>query len=109
MSKVKPTIYKMKWRTVDTNNDSGIFVMRHMETYKGEMVSRYDAGFEKECGPQAVQLLKFRFKYLTKILLSVYNNWRAKVSRLAIDFENTNELQLTNSMLHQALFTGSRD
>lgn len=54
---------------MDNYIDNGILVMRHMETYKGETVRRYEYGIEKESGAQEVQLNKFKNKYLCKILL----------------------------------------
>lgn len=79
MTKVKPNRYRMKWRTKENFIDCGIFVMRHMETYKGETVSKYDCGLDKEFGGQDGQLQKLRNKYLCKILLSSMNTLKYKV------------------------------
>ena len=52
--------------------DCGVFVMRHMETYKGEKMERWDASLEMECDSQE-QLNELRWKYVTKMLLSDMN------------------------------------
>lgn len=105
MSKVKPTRYKTKWRTIDNNNDSGIFAMRHMETFKGETVSRYDAGFVKESAAQEVQLNKFRMKYLAKILLSKHNIWRSRIIKQATDFPHFTQVpgRITKTIIQEKM------
>ncbi|XP_042063075.1 uncharacterized protein LOC121806959 isoform X2 [Salvia splendens] len=40
---------KMPWRTVDNVEDCGVFLMRHMETYKGEREGCWNCGLKKYC------------------------------------------------------------
>lgn len=63
--------------------------MRHMETFKGEAVSKYVPGIEKECGPQEVQINRLRRKYLNKILLSSNNLFRYTVIAEVVNFSET--------------------
>ncbi|KAL4591985.1 hypothetical protein LXL04_004962 [Taraxacum kok-saghyz] len=54
--------------------DCGVFVMRHMKTYKGEHMDKWDARLEiKDGGSQQEQLNELRRKYVTKMLLSDMN------------------------------------
>ncbi|PWA96131.1 hypothetical protein CTI12_AA041350 [Artemisia annua] len=62
---------KMPWQTKNNFIDCGIFAMRHMETYSGK--KDFDAGFVKEGAEQDQQIVDLRKKYLSKILLSDYN------------------------------------
>lgn len=34
---MKPRFVKMPWQTTDNSTDCGIFLMRHMETFKGDV------------------------------------------------------------------------
>ena len=62
---------KMPWQTNNNYVDCGIFAMRHMEMYLGN--KDIDAGFVPEGKEQKKQIEDLRKKYLTKILLSEYN------------------------------------
>ncbi|KAJ0520236.1 hypothetical protein HanIR_Chr10g0457161 [Helianthus annuus] len=60
--------------------DCGIFVMRHMETYKGTTVKNWESGLLKECTnageisyKQHKELDELRHKYVAKMVLSVVN------------------------------------
>ena len=64
---------KLKWQTGSKLPNSGIFVMRHMETYMGEQLEKYQCGLSAEARKQAPQLNKLRIKYAAKILLSPCN------------------------------------
>ncbi|PWA49120.1 hypothetical protein CTI12_AA484170 [Artemisia annua] len=67
----KVTNVKMSWQTSNNYVDCGIFAMRHMETYSGN--KDFDAGFVPEGKEQKKQIEDLRKKYMTKILLSEYN------------------------------------
>ncbi|PWA50410.1 hypothetical protein CTI12_AA472920 [Artemisia annua] len=62
---------KMSWQTSNNYIDCGIFAMRHMETYSGK--KDFDAGFIPEGKEQKKQIEDLRKKYMTKILLSEFN------------------------------------
>lgn len=51
--------------------DSGIYVMRHMETYMGNKVKNWDAGFKQQLKKQMRFL---RAKYYASILSSEQND-----------------------------------
>lgn len=40
-----PERLEMNWQTRRKNESSGIFVMRHMESYFGEIGSKWNCGF----------------------------------------------------------------
>ncbi|KAL4573574.1 hypothetical protein LXL04_020384 [Taraxacum kok-saghyz] len=63
----------MSWMTKNNKVDCGVFVMRHMETYKGEKMEKWDASLESECDSLKEQLNELRWKYVTKMLLSDMN------------------------------------
>ena len=70
----KTSFLKMDWQTKENVNDCGIFVMRHMETFKGRPMTRWQCGIiNKESKEQSKQLNNLRRKYATKILLSDMN------------------------------------
>ncbi|KAI3496960.1 hypothetical protein L1887_39338 [Cichorium endivia] len=71
IKRAKPMSGCMKWMTKYNNIDCGVFLMRHMETYKGEDLDKWDIGFEpeyKDNDDQQNQLDEMRKKYVTKIL-----------------------------------------
>ncbi|KAL4578215.1 hypothetical protein LXL04_014335 [Taraxacum kok-saghyz] len=64
------------------NTDCGIFLMRHMETYKGQELQDWEVNLEIEDadkGDQQMQLAALRRKYVTKILTSDLNNLKPTV------------------------------
>ncbi|PWA32065.1 ulp1 protease family, C-terminal catalytic domain-containing protein [Artemisia annua] len=70
---VDPVILKMGWRTNMNIVDSGVFVMRHMETYQGNGMFDYKSVLKTEAVGHKEQLDELRLKYLAKILLSDLN------------------------------------
>ncbi|KAJ9540989.1 hypothetical protein OSB04_027495 [Centaurea solstitialis] len=73
LDKAKPQREQMNWRTTTNNVDCTIFMMRHMETYMGEKVKKWECGFAQECVTQKTQLDNLRHKYVARILLSDLN------------------------------------
>ncbi|KAJ0509294.1 putative Ulp1 protease family catalytic domain, papain-like cysteine peptidase superfamily [Helianthus annuus] len=69
----KPVRLEMPWRTHYNSVDCGIFVMRHMETYKCTPIKVWLCGLLKEVEGQRGQLNDLRVKYLVKILMSDIN------------------------------------
>lgn len=68
-----PTRLSMPWRTLKNTVDSGIFMMRHMETYKGTSINAWKCGLTAESEAQNSQLTDLRVKYVAKILLADIN------------------------------------
>lgn len=66
----------MPWQTLKNSTDCGVFLMRHMETYKGER-KNWDTQFKSEdqAGHQE-QLVRLRIKYADAILTSHVNEKR---------------------------------
>ncbi|KAL8143231.1 hypothetical protein V2J09_016263 [Rumex salicifolius] len=68
---IKPYRLPMHWRNAKNKRDRGVYVMRHMETYKGNGLVGFLIGlFDK--GKAQLNLL--RIKYLYVILRSMKNN-----------------------------------
>ncbi|KAL4584501.1 hypothetical protein LXL04_009104 [Taraxacum kok-saghyz] len=82
MKLVTPTKFRMSWMTKYNYTDCRIFLMRHMETYKGQDVDDWDVNLEDEVedsDDQQIQLHDLRRKYVTKILTSDLNIHKASV------------------------------
>lgn len=65
--------YQLKWQTESKVPNSGVFVMRHMETYMGDTCDKYECGLVSDARKQRNQLNRLRKKYACKILLSGCN------------------------------------
>ncbi|KAJ0605160.1 hypothetical protein HanHA300_Chr02g0059871 [Helianthus annuus] len=77
---------EMPWRTKHNVIDCGIFLMRHMETYKGVTGNAWECGFSNECTDageityrQRKEIDDLRHKYIAKLLLSDANTYRSFV------------------------------
>ncbi|KAL4556702.1 hypothetical protein LXL04_034859 [Taraxacum kok-saghyz] len=82
MKHAQPVKFIMSWMTRSNYTDCGIFLMRHMETYKGEDIEDWDVNLKVEdldTDDQQVQLDDLRRKYVTKILTSDLNNLKHTV------------------------------
>ncbi|KAJ0505879.1 hypothetical protein HanHA89_Chr12g0475511 [Helianthus annuus] len=78
-----PIRLEMPWCTTRNVIDCGVFLMRHMETYKGTGVKKWKCGLSKECNnagdilyKQRKELDDLRYKYVAKIILSDVNQVR---------------------------------
>lgn len=91
MSRCKVNKWRLKWKTIYNGVDCGIFVMRHMETFKGEQQAKYDCGLVSESIPQKTQLDTLRVKYLGKMLLSDRNLQKQFVIKEAEKFHKLEE------------------
>ena len=77
----------MTWKTRGNSNDCGIFLMRHMETYKGGPLAQWKCGFKMESVEQILQLRNLRRRYSMKILLSEVNLMKNEVEQLLVDYQ----------------------
>ncbi|KAL4590959.1 hypothetical protein LXL04_003906 [Taraxacum kok-saghyz] len=76
MKRVQPVKFIMSWMTRSNYTNCGIFLMRHMETCKGEELQDWDVNLKVEdldTNDQQIQLDDLRRKYVTKILTSDVN------------------------------------
>ncbi|XP_019196010.1 PREDICTED: uncharacterized protein LOC109189836 [Ipomoea nil] len=69
-----PKRMQMKWRDSRNKVDSGVYAMRHMESYAGEGVSRWECGLVKG---DVAGLERLRFQYLKAICVADINANRA--------------------------------
>ncbi|GKC02462.1 alpha/beta hydrolase fold protein [Tanacetum coccineum] len=68
-------------RTTNNSIDCGVFVMRHMETYRGEGDRGDRCCLKKEGPEQHKQINDLRYKYATKILLADCNKAKSMVEQ----------------------------
>ncbi|GJW68595.1 hypothetical protein Tco_0123019 [Tanacetum coccineum] len=67
------------WQTDKRVKDSGIFVMRHMETYMGNELGKWKCGLDVKGKKQNTQLGRLRNKYAANLLLSDCNIYKSKI------------------------------
>ncbi|KAI3759584.1 hypothetical protein L6452_07500 [Arctium lappa] len=67
---LEPVRIAVKWCTQSNSHDCGVFLMRHMECYMGELPYRWKSGLDVEGPNQVKQLQMLRNKYTAKLLLS---------------------------------------
>ncbi|GJT36665.1 ulp1 protease family, C-terminal catalytic domain-containing protein [Tanacetum coccineum] len=68
------------WQTDKRVKDSGILVMRDMETYMGNELGKWKCGLDVEGKKQNTQLGRLRNKYAAKLLLSDCNIYKSKIN-----------------------------
>ncbi|MFS8025691.1 hypothetical protein Hanom_Chr16g01478121 [Helianthus anomalus] len=86
IKQVVPFRLEMPWRTNHNKIDCGVFMMRHMETYKGTTKKSWECGLSNECTDageisykQRKELDDLRHKYVAKMVLSDTNTLRTFV------------------------------
>ena len=79
IGKVKPVRLEFSWQTRYNCVDCGVFLMRHMEIYKG--LNKMEDGLAPEGVAQQEQLNELRRKYATKILLADINKHKEALTR----------------------------
>lgn len=77
----EPKLVNISWKTRNNYTDCGVFIMRHMETFKGVTTSEWKAGFKLERFDQSEQIERLREKYASKILLSDTNELKEIVEK----------------------------
>ncbi|GKB43049.1 hypothetical protein Tco_0887991 [Tanacetum coccineum] len=71
--RVEVTREDFYWQTDKRPNDSGVFLMRHMEAYMGTIISKWACGMETEGRKQNTLLGHLRKRYAATLLLSKCN------------------------------------
>ncbi|KAI3687098.1 hypothetical protein L1987_80789 [Smallanthus sonchifolius] len=92
MEKMHPRKLKLKWEMTDNVTDCRVFVMRHMEMFKGKEYE-FECGFNDNERRNTSQINNLRMKYVAKILLSDANVYKEKVMR---DAEETSKKMESN-------------
>ena len=88
----------LRWRTVkEDRKETGVFAMRHLETYKAEPLHKWKSGLFKECSRQPSLLHNLRLKYTAKILLSDINTKRDEVIQQSEKFHSLNDNEKGNA------------
>nr|GME15878.1 uncharacterized protein LOC109175178 [Ipomoea batatas] len=83
IAKLKLKRIKMSWRDNKNKVDCGVFLMRHMETFRGQLPELWDCGLEKE---NKDQLNVLRIKYLTALVMSDVNEHKTRNIQQAAEF-----------------------
>ncbi|KVH91295.1 hypothetical protein Ccrd_006691 [Cynara cardunculus var. scolymus] len=81
---------RMDWQTRNNFDDYGVFAMRHMETYMGD-VRTWNTGLSKEGKTQEIQIASLRMKYVAKLLVSNYNKKKEYVVKEVEKFQTMDE------------------
>nr|GEU82902.1 hypothetical protein [Tanacetum cinerariifolium] len=85
---------RMKCQSKSKSASWGVYAMRHMETYMGNMMEKCECGLDVDGCKHTSQINKLRVKYAAKILLSGCNIHHKKVGDLLngklalVDIEN---------------------
>nr|GMD87443.1 ulp1 protease family, C-terminal catalytic domain-containing protein [Ipomoea batatas] len=83
IQKLKVKRMKMAWRDNRNKIDCGVFLMRHMETFRCQLPELWNCGLQKE---NKDQLNALRVKYLTALVMSDLNEHRAHNIQQAAEF-----------------------
>nr|GMC86880.1 ulp1 protease family, C-terminal catalytic domain-containing protein [Ipomoea batatas] len=83
IEKLKVKRMKMAWKDNRNKIDCGVFLMRHMETFRGQLPELWKCGLEKE---NKDQLNALRVKYLTTLVMSNVNKHRAQNIQQVAEF-----------------------
>lgn len=70
---------RMKWRDSSNKIDCGVFLLRHMETYEGQLLEEWQAGIPTCVKNQEKVLNRLRVEFCAKILTHNVNQLREKV------------------------------
>ncbi|KAJ0906339.1 putative Ulp1 protease family catalytic domain, papain-like cysteine peptidase superfamily [Helianthus annuus] len=83
---------EFEWKTVNNTVDCGVFVMRHMETWFGVTVDKWDSGFPLTHKEKKSTLTRLRKKYAIKLVTSEANKHRGRVLDEAAEHEKTHAI-----------------
>ncbi|XP_019166741.1 PREDICTED: uncharacterized protein LOC109162486 [Ipomoea nil] len=83
VKKLKSKIMKMPWRDAHNKKDCGIFLMRHLETFRGQTTEEWDCGLQRN---NKEQLNKLRVRYLAALITSDVNELREINIQQAAEF-----------------------
>ncbi|CAI9273844.1 unnamed protein product [Lactuca saligna] len=66
-------LMRVVWEVLNIGPDCGVYLMRHMEFYKGDLVGNWETGFKgiKHCDVGV--LSRLRYKYMYKLMTSDHN------------------------------------
>ncbi|XP_057794311.1 uncharacterized protein LOC131010675 isoform X2 [Salvia miltiorrhiza] len=76
-------IVRMKWSDVRNEVDSGVYLMRHLETFMGDSSHNWDCNMSKS---SARQICRMRVRYCSSILMWSGNDVRQEVVEEAVDY-----------------------
>lgn len=93
---------EMEWQTIHNSHDSGIFMMRHMETYMGEL-KKWNTGFSAEGKDQDGQIKTLKKKYVTKIITHYQNTINREI------LEEVDTYHLIDAAIRATILRNSKD
>ncbi|CAH1453883.1 unnamed protein product [Lactuca virosa] len=96
----------MEWMTKENYIDCGLFLMKHMETYKGGDPNKWIVGLEPEFADsddQQIQLNELRKKYVTKILTSDLNIIKPSLNRKLASYNKLSDAEKENLNIEEHL------
>ncbi|KAF5816006.1 hypothetical protein HanRHA438_Chr03g0141071 [Helianthus annuus] len=80
------------WKTIYNTVDYGVFVMRHMETWFGVTVEKWDSGFPLTHTAKKACLTRLRKKYAVKLVTSNVNMHRNRIMAEVVEYGMACEL-----------------
>ena len=87
----------MPWRTTTNAKDCGVFLMRHMETYKGERVEYWNCGLKKT---SKGVLQSLRAKYCSALMNAIISHEcihnKLITSRYYVEASKNNHIDVEN-------------
>uniref|UniRef100_A0A803N7X6 Ubiquitin-like protease family profile domain-containing protein n=1 Tax=Chenopodium quinoa TaxID=63459 RepID=A0A803N7X6_CHEQI len=89
VSSFKTRTLKMSWRTNDNNDDCGVFLLKHMETYHGEKDTNWESGIKLN---DINQTKKLRVDFCAKILSHKENELHHEITSRSWKWAKENSL-----------------
>ncbi|CAI9282300.1 unnamed protein product [Lactuca saligna] len=92
-------VINIYWQVEDSGIDCGIYLMRHMESYKGENEGSWECGLTGKMTGDVTAILMLRTKYMARLLIADFNKYK---SMIVTDYEAFRKLDiLQQNMLLQ--------
>ncbi|KAI3783125.1 hypothetical protein L2E82_13188 [Cichorium intybus] len=82
----EPSIMKMEWKVNQLGPNYGIYLMRHMESYRGEVAGKWKTEVNGKQRNDSSCIGRLRYRYMYNLLTSDYNLYRDKVLTIASKF-----------------------
>ncbi|GJV21421.1 hypothetical protein Tco_1370441 [Tanacetum coccineum] len=99
-----PTILRLKWGTKNNDTVCEVFLMMHMQRYKGENPKQWNLPFLTEDEGNTMDIIKMRVRFTTKMLNHEINIHKEKISEEAHEFSNQHtDKKLKEDLIMEAI------
>ncbi|CAI9282125.1 unnamed protein product [Lactuca saligna] len=86
-------IMRVVWEVRDIGPDCGLYLMRHMECYKGDLEGKWETGFKGIKDSDVAVLSRLRYKYMYRLMTSDHNLQKDMLLEEADKFSKLDILQ----------------